>query len=190
MGEHQHLLTPSSQEASLNDTDRIVVDSRPPISVELRPLIEYNGANNQMYGRITELATPMLTSVMDAIGAFGSFGRFTTVSKKGFHGCAERNLNSHSTFWTIEHPGHFTCKTCFNKKQPCLRAIGDHQWIVLPLPPTTRSPDTVWQDKAYYVSPYEENSQRFPGTWRLEPHSKRDALKRERDAAFANRGLS
>jgi hypothetical protein len=178
-----------SQQASLNNAELIAVDSRPPVSVQVQPLIEINGANEQLYGRIAELTTPMLTSVMNVIGTFGSFDRFAIVSRKGYHGCVERNLNSHSTFWTTEYPGHYTCKTCFNKKQPCMRAIGNNQWVLLPLPPVTRNPDTDWQDTAYYIRSYEETSQRFPGTWRVEPHSKRDALKREREVAVAHQSL-
>jgi len=190
MDEDHHLLTPSSREASLENSERIAVDSRPPVSVEVRPFVESNNANEQVYGRISGLATPVLTSVMTGIGNFGSFDRFASLSRKGSRGCVERNLSSHTTFWTIEHPGHFACKTCFNKKQPCLRAVGDHQWILLPLPPATREPDTDWQDQAYYIRPYEETSQRFPGTWRVEPHSKRDALRREKEAAVTYQGLS
>ncbi|GAB7334223.1 hypothetical protein MBLNU13_g06272t1 [Cladosporium sp. NU13] len=161
---HQQLLTPSSQEPALGSTERVTVDSRPPISVVLRPLIESDGANEPIYGQIAEWNASMIDSVMSSSSIFGSLGRFVTLSQNGARGCADRHFGSHSTFWTLENPEHFACKTCFNKKLPCVRPVGEHHWILLPLPPATRSPDTDWQDKAYYIRNHEENSQRFPGT--------------------------
>ena len=84
--------------------------------MEVRPLIEINGANEQMYGRIAELTIPMFTSVMNVIGTFGSFDRFAIVSQKGYHGCVERNLSSHSTFWTTEYPGQFHLQDLFQQE--------------------------------------------------------------------------
>jgi hypothetical protein len=152
-------------------------------------LIESNGANEQIYGQIAELNASVFDSVMNSIAIFCALDRFVTLSQNGARGCADRHFGSHSTFWTLENPGHFACKTCSNKKLPCLKPVGYHQWILLPLPPDTRSPDTDWRDKAYYIRDHEETSQRFPGTWRVEPHSKRDALKREKEAVVAYHGL-
>ena len=166
------------------------MDSRLPIAVVLWPLIESNGANKPMHRRIAELNASMFDSVMNSFAIFGSLGRCVALSQNGARGCADGHFGSHSTFWTLESPRHFACKTCFNKKLPCVRPGGDHQWILLPLPPATRSPDTHWQEKAYYIRDHEETSQRFPATWRVEPHFERDALKREKDAAAANHALS
>lgn len=166
-------------------SERIRVDSLPPTSIEVLPLIGTKNSGEHTYGKFTELAPVVSASVSKCFETFSSFSRFASLSQKGSRHCAERTFNTHSTFWTIECPGQFTCKTCFNRRQPCMRAIGEHQWIVLPLPPAVRYPSTVWQDNAYYIRPYEENSTRFSGTWRLEPHNGRGTVKQEKEVRAA-----
>lgn len=171
--QHQQLRTPTSQDACFNGAARIKLDSRPPIMVEVRPVIQSADIDNHTFGRLAGLAPAVHASVMKLLGASILSERLVSLSTKGSHQCAERLIrNAHGTYWTIDRPGQFTCKTCFNGKTPCMRMAGDHQWIVLPLPPAVRDPDAVWQDKAYYVNQYEGTSIRFPRVWRAKTKSK------------------
>jgi hypothetical protein len=150
------------------------VDSQPPVVVYIRFVVESNDLYEHIYGMIGELFPKMSTCVMGSLKKLGTFRRFGTFIFKGSHNCAARILAPQETFWTNDCPGQFTCKTCFNKKLPCMRATGNHQLLVLPLPPGVRDPNVIWQDKAYYIHPYAENSQRYPTTWRRDrPNSKR-----------------
>jgi hypothetical protein len=162
----QQLFTPVSRATSLSTVERVKVDSQPPVFVNIRFVIENTDLNEHTFGTTTELSPAMSACVIQSLRGLGSSSRFASLSFKGSQNCAERTLASRETFYTHESPGHFACKTCFNRKQPCMQAIGSHEWIVLPLPPAVRGPNMIWQDKAYYVHPYPENSVRYPGIWK------------------------
>lgn len=179
---HRQLHTPTSQDVSMQGAERIKVNSVPPVVVNIRPVIESSSFTEHTYGVIADLAPTMSAAVMELLERLGSFGRFATLSKSGAHPCAERHLATRETYWTLENPGHYACKTCFNRKQPCIRSTGNHQWIILPLPPNVRGPGLSWQDKAYYINPYEGSSIRYSGTWRVQPH-KGTSVKREQESA-------
>lgn len=187
--DHTWLHTPTSQNIPLHNAEGIKVNSMPPIVVNIRPVIESSTSTEHTYGAFADLSPTMSTAVKQSLKAFGSFGRFATLSKTGDHRCTERLLAERRAFWTLENPGHYACKTCFNRKQPCMRSIGNHQWIVLPLPPRFRGPGVVWQDKAYYIYPYEGNSMKYSGIWKVEPHKER-TMKRERERAAAQQALA
>lgn len=168
--QYQQLRTPTSQDACFNGAERIKLDSRPPIIVEVRPVIRSADIDNHTFGRLAGLAPAVHASVMKLLGASILSEKLVSLSSKGSSKCAERLIRkANGTYWTIDRPGQFTCKTCFNGKVPCMRMVGDHQWIVLPLPPAVRDPDAVWQDKAYYVNHYEGTSIKFPAVWRARP---------------------
>lgn len=160
------LFTPVSRATSLDTVKRIEVNSRPPVVVDIRFVVESNGLYEHTYGTIEELFPNMSACMIESVQKLGAFSRFATFSSKGSHNCAAMILTPQETFWTNDCPGQFTCKTCFNKKLPCMRATGNYQLVVLPLPPDVRDPNMTWQDKAYWIHPYPENSQRYPTTWR------------------------
>jgi len=164
--EVQQLFTPVSRATSIDTVERVEVDSRPPVVANIRFVIESTGLNEHIFGTAIELSPVMSACAIESLRALGAFSRFASLSSKGSYNCAERTLLPRETFWTMESPGQFACKTCFNRKQPCMRAIGGHQWIILPLPPAIRDPNLTWQEKSYYIHPYPESSMRYPGTWR------------------------
>ena len=164
----QQNLTPLSKATSLDDSERVEVDSRPPVVANIRFVIESTDLDEHIFGTNMELSPAMSSCVIGALRGLAAFSRLASLSLKGSRSCAERSLVPRDTFWTNESPGQFACKTCFNRKQPCMRATGSHQWIVLPLPPVVRDSNLLWQDKAYYIHPYPEHSTRYPGTWRLD----------------------
>lgn len=178
--DHRQLHTPTSQDISLHDSGRVKVDSNPPVILNIRPVIESHSFTEHTYGLITNLAPAMSTALMESLKTFASLSRFATLSNSGSRRCAERYLADRETFWTLENPGHYTCKTCFNRKQPCMRSTGTHQWIVLPLPPAMRDTGVVWHDKANYIYRHEGSSMRYPGVWRVDPHKGR-GTKREQE---------
>ena len=177
------LHTPASQDVSLRSGERIKVDSIPPVLVSIRPVIKSSDFDEHTYGHTNNLNPAISAAVAESIKAFSSSNRLEALSRNGSRGCIERVLASRETYWTLEDPGHYACKTCFNRKQPCMRSMGKHKWIILPLPPNLRNPDVAWQDKAYYIHPYEETSLRYPGIWRIEPH-KGKGIKREPTATI------
>jgi len=98
----------------------------------------------------------------------GNENSFSTLSREGRNACIERQLRSkNGTSWSLAQPGCFVCKTCFNKKRPCMRVVGRHQWLLLPLPPDVRDPGLTWMDEAYYVYQGIGSNLSFPGTWEL-----------------------
>ena len=150
----QQLFTSVSRATSLDTVERIEVDSQPPVVVDIRFVVESNGLHEHTYGTIEELLPNMFACMMESLQKLGAFRRFATFISKGSHNCAARILIPQETFWTNDCPGQFTCKTCFNKKLPCMRATGNYQLVVLPLPPDVRDPSVTWQDKAYYIQPH------------------------------------
>lgn len=165
----QQLSTPVSRATSIDTVKRVEVDSQPPVVVDIRFVVESNGLHEHTYGTIEELSPNLSACVMESLQKLGAFPRFSKFSSKGSHNCAARILTPQQTFWTNDCPGQFTCKTCFNKKLPCMRATGNYQLVVLPLPPDVRDPSVTWQDKAYYIQPHPDNSQKYPTTWRRDP---------------------
>lgn len=119
-------LTPASLDASIDEGETIYVESFPPTSVRITPVIESVNARNHTFGRTTSLAPALLEAIVNTVNALASFTRFTSASHKGNFGCAERYLAAHDTFQTIDQPGCFACKRCFNQRKPCLRMIGNH----------------------------------------------------------------
>jgi hypothetical protein len=169
----QQMFTPVSRATSLDNVVRVEVDREPSVAVDIRFVVESNSLNEHTYGTTEEVLPKMSACVMDSLKRLGAFRRFATFISKGSQNCAARILTPQETFWTNDCPGQFTCKTCFNKKLPCMRATGNHQLLVLPLPPDVRDPNVTWLDKAYYIHPYPKNSQRYPTTWRRGRMSRR-----------------
>jgi hypothetical protein len=181
--ENGQLYTPVSQDAIFDNGESILVQSRPPTTIRILPIIESSSYTQHTYAQLSFLAPGLLSSILDLLKVFGNEYKFSTVSREGRNGCIERRLRSkNGTSWSLAQPGCFVCKTCFNKKRPCMRVVGAHEWLLLPLPPEVRDPGATWMDEAYYVHQGMGSSLVFPGVWEL---SKSAVTQRATKAAAA-----
>ena len=125
---NRQLHTPSSPDAVIGESEYILVQSRPPTSVKILPVIESSSYTQHTYAQLSFLAPGLLKSILDLLKDFGNEIKFSTFSREGRNGCIERQLRSKNrTSWSLAQPGCFVCKICFNKKRPCMRAAGAHQ---------------------------------------------------------------
>ena len=146
------LCTPTSSNASIDDAEHVNVSSRPPTSIRLRPIIQSDSYVAHTYGKLTSLKPALLNLILEMLDLLGPQDKFVLTSRQGSQNCIERRLQAHSaSCWTNEQPGCFACRTCFNRRQPCMRAVGMHEFVLLPLPVEVRETDTTWQDGAYYI---------------------------------------
>jgi hypothetical protein len=160
------LRTATSPNVSLDDSERITVASRPPTSIRIRPVIQSNSYISHTYGKLDSLEPALLEKVLKLFENLDPNDKFVTTSRQGSPNCIERRLNvGGASAWTNEQPGCFACRTCFNRRQPCIRAIGDHEFLLLPLPMEAREPHDTWHDGAYYMYQYDGTTMKFPGTW-------------------------
>jgi hypothetical protein len=179
----RQLHTPVSPDAVIDNEDSILVQSRPPTSVKISPVIGSISYTQHTHGQLGFLAPGLLNSILDLLKVLGNENSFSTLSREGRNACIERQLRSkNGTSWSLAQPGCFVCKTCFNKKRPCMRVVGRHQWLLLPLPPDVRDPGLTWMDEAYYVYQGIGSNLSFPGTWEL---SKSAVIQRAMKAATA-----
>jgi hypothetical protein len=173
----RQLHTPASQDAVIDSGEYILVQSRPPTSVRILPVIESSSYTHHTYATLSLLAPGLLNSILDLLKVLGNEHKFSTFSREGRNSCIERQLRSKNrTSWSLTQPGCLVCKTCFNTKRPCMRVVGRHQWLLLPLPPDVRDPGATWQDEAYYIHQGTESSLSFPGVWELNPSAVRRAM--------------
>jgi hypothetical protein len=184
---YRQLRIPTSQGASFGEVERIRVDSHPSTIVQVRPVIESADLHEPTFGRIAELAPIVSVSVMNSFELFGTFNKFAVPSNRGgFIKCAERQFSSPDTFWTIDSPGQFTCKTCFNRRQACMGIFCGHLWIILPLPPWVRDLGPAWQYQGCYIYQQEGNNVQCPGTWRTD----KDIMKKKATIELQTRQCS
>jgi hypothetical protein len=163
---NRQLHTPASQDAVTDNEEYILAQFRPPTSVKILPVIESSSYTQHTYATLSLLAPGLLNSILDLLKVLGNEDKFSTFSREGRNGCFERQLRSkNGTSWSLTQPGCFVCKTCFNNKRPCMRAVGRHQWLLLPLPPDVRDPGATWQDEAYYIHQGTESNLSFSGVW-------------------------
>lgn len=181
--EDGQLYTPVSQDAVFDNGEYILVQSRPPTTIRILPIIESSSYTQHTYAQLSFLAPGLLSSILDLLKVFGNEYKFSTFSREGRNGCIERQLRSkNGTSWSLAQPGCFVCKTCFNKKRPCMRVVGANQWLLLPLPPDVRDPGATWMEEAYYIHQGMGSSLIFPGVWEL---SKSAVVQRATKAAAA-----
>ena len=168
--EYRQPHTPVSQDAVIDDEECILVQSRPPTSVKIMPVIESSSHTQHTHAPLSLLTPGLLDSILELLTVFGNEYKFSAFSREGRNGCVERQLRSGKpTSWTLDMPGCFVCKTCFNSKRPCMRAVGRHEWLLLPLPPDVRDPGATCQDDAYYIHQGTVTSLSFPEVWELSP---------------------
>jgi len=118
------------------------------------------------YGKLASLESALLETVLKFFDSLGSNDKFVSTSRQGSQNCIDRRLNfGGASAWTNEQPGCFACRTCFNRRQPCIRAIGNHEFLLLPLPVHARQTHDTWQDGAYYMYQYDGTTMKFPGVW-------------------------
>jgi len=164
----RQLNTPASPDALIDSGEYILVRSRPPTSVKILPVVESSSYTQHTYATLSLLAPGLLNSILDLLKAFGSEHKFSTFSHEGRRGCIDRLLRSKKgTSWTLDQSGCFACKTCFNTRRPCMRSVGAHRWLLLPLAPSVRDPEVTWQDEGYYVHQDAQTSLSFPDVWEL-----------------------
>jgi hypothetical protein len=166
--DHQlQLRTPASMSASQDDTECIRVASRPLMSIKILPVIQSNSYVTHEYGKLTSLHPDLLKSIQKLLGVLGANDKFARISQQGVRTCIERRLHTrNASSWTNQQSGCFACRTCFNRRLPCMRAIGGHELLLLPLPVEVRHPGATWQTEAYYVHQGDETTQSFPGVWK------------------------
>jgi hypothetical protein len=154
-----------SQDAVIDDEECILVQSRPPTSVKILPVIESSSHTQHTYATLSLLAPGVLKSILDLLKVFGNEFKFSMFSYEGSDACIERQLRAskRQTSWSLAMPGCFACKTCFNHRRPCMRVIGSHEWLLLPLPPNLRESEATPQDEAYYVYQGRGSNMSFPG---------------------------
>jgi hypothetical protein len=166
--DNRQLHTPVSPDAVIDNEDNILVQSRPPTSVKILPVIESSSYTQHTCGQLSFIAPGLLNSVLELLKVLGHGIKFSIFSREGRNTCVERQLRvARPTSWTLTLAGCFACKTCFNKKRPCMRAAGAHQWLILPLPPDVRDPGATWMEEAYYVHQGQGSNLSFPGVWEL-----------------------
>ena len=159
------LRTPTSANTSLDDSERITVASHPPTSIKIRPVIQSDSYISHTYGKLDSLEPALLEKVLELFRNLDFNDKFVTTSRQGSPNCIERRLNvGGASAWTNEQPGCFACRT-FNRRQPCIRAIGNHQFLLLPLPMEARNAHDTWHDGAYYMYQYDGTTMKFPGIW-------------------------
>jgi hypothetical protein len=161
------LRTPTSPSSLHGDAEYITVASRPPTSILIRPIIKSDSYITHSYGKLGSLDPTLLNMIWKVFEVLAPNHKFVSASRQGSQNCIERRLRTHSASWTIEQSGCFACRTCFNRRQPCIRPIGNHEFLLLPLSVDVRSPDATWQDAAYYVYQYDGTTQKFPGVWKI-----------------------
>jgi len=162
------LRTPTSPSSLPRDAENITVASRPPTSIRIRPIIQSDNYLSHSYGKLGSLDPTLLSMIWKVFEVLAPNDKIMSSSRQGSQNCIERRLHAHKTScWTIEKPGCFACRTCFNRRQPCMRAIGNHEFLLLPLSVEVRSPDATWQDAAYYVHQDDGTTVKFPGVWKI-----------------------
>jgi hypothetical protein len=161
------LRTPTSMSASLDDLECITVASHPPTSIKILPVIRSDSHEKHEYGTLRSLEPDLLDNISKLLDVLGTHDKFTKVGLIQTRTCVERLLHTKSSSsWTHQQSGCFACKTCFNRRLPCMRAINNHVWVLLPLPVEARHQAANWQNGAYYIHPGNETTANFPGIWR------------------------
>jgi hypothetical protein len=174
---NRHLYTPVSLDAVIDNGECILVQCRPPTSVKILPVIESSSYKQHTYATLSLLAPGLLNSMLDLLKALAEVDKFSTYSYEGQNGCIERQLRSSGklTSWSLAMPGCFVCKTCFNRRRPCMRVVGRHEWLLLPLAPEVRDPEATCQDEAYYIYQGRGSNMSYPGVWELSQSAVRRA---------------
>ena len=129
-------------------------------------MIQSDSYMTHTYGQLQSLEPALLEMVLKLLESVGPHDKFVLTSHQGSQNCIDRRLNAAgASAWTNEQPGCFACRTCFNKRQPCIRAIGNHEFLLLPLPMEARHTLNTWQDGSYYMYQYDGTTMKFPGVW-------------------------
>lgn len=161
------LRTPVSMNAPLEYAEYVAVPSHPPTSIKVFPVIQSDSYVRHTFGRLKSLEPDLLDTIFKLIEVLAPNEKFATVSQQGSTACVERRIQSkNAASWTNEQAGCFACRTCFNRRQPCMRPVGKHEWLLLPLPVELRHPSATWQQGAYYIYQGDGTNSRFPGVWR------------------------
>jgi hypothetical protein len=161
------LRTPASMSASHDDIECIRVASHPPTSIKILPVIQSSSYIKHDYGKLTSLEPDLLDIILKSLDALAASDRFAIVSREKANSCVGRRLLAKNpSFWTNQQSGCFACKTCFNRRTPCMRSLSNHEWLLLPLPVEARDPSATWQDQAYYIHQGHGTNLKFPDVWR------------------------
>lgn len=87
-------LTPTSLSASLDDGETMNVESIPPTSVKITPVIKSLNSRNHTFGQTRNLEPSLLELITKTINALACSNRFASASQKGNPSCAERHISS------------------------------------------------------------------------------------------------